>query len=202
MQKNTQAREQIIQAALELFNTRGYAAVSIQDIMEATGLTKGSIYRRFSGKEDIAIAAFEYSGEIIWNRLQEEIRQRSRFSEKLMAFYGIYSDPVYAPVIRGGCPMLNTATQTQVELPRLHAIAASRYRQMLDLFQSLVQQGIACGEFRGDTNAEELASLLMSAGEGAIMASRLLDDNSQMKYNEKGMRLLLKQYRQLPEAEI
>ena len=94
--------------------------------------------------------------------------------------------------------MLNTATQTQVELPRLHAIAARRYQQMLDFFKSLVLQGIECREFRADTDPEELASILMSAGEGAIMASRLLNDTTQMKYNEAGMRLILKQYRQIP----
>lgn len=193
MRKNEAAEQQIIEASLELFNTRGYASTSVQDIMDTTGLPKGSIYRRFQGKEDIAIAAFEYSGKIILERLQSEIAAQEQFSDKLMAFYRIYSDPVNAPIINGGCPMLNTATRTETDMPRLHALAAKRYRQMLDFFCMLIQQGIECGEFREDTNAEKLASFLMSAGEGAIMASRLLGDNNQMSISEEWIRNLLEQ---------
>ena len=193
MRKNEAAEQQIIEKSLELFNTRGYAATSVQDIMDATGLPKGSIYRRFQGKEDIAVAAFEYSGKIIMEKIQEKIDAQERFADKLMAFYEIYSDPVNAPVINGGCPMLNTATQTETEMPHLHALAAERYRQVLDFFRMLIQQGIECGEFRKDTNAEELASFLMSAGEGAVMASRLLGDNDQMHISETWIRKLLEQ---------
>ncbi len=195
MQKNEKAREQIIQAALELFNTCGYAATSIQDIIRVTGLTKGSIYRRFAGKEEIAIAAFEYGGMVIWKKLQEEISRQKGIVNKLTAFYKIYKEPVNAPIINGGCPMLNAATQTQIKLPRLHEIAAKNYQQMIDYFKNLIQQGIKRGELRQDTDADKLASILMSAGEGAIMASRLLKDNKHMQFSEEWIRALLEHYK-------
>ena len=48
----------IIEKAAPLFNTRGYAGTSMNDITRATGLTKGAIYGNFDNKEEIAIAAF------------------------------------------------------------------------------------------------------------------------------------------------
>src|SRR3954470_12782191 len=44
--------QQIVDAAAELFRTKGYAATSIQDIADANGLLKGSLYHYVDSKED------------------------------------------------------------------------------------------------------------------------------------------------------
>ncbi|MBW7456596.1 TetR/AcrR family transcriptional regulator, partial [Paenibacillus sepulcri] len=50
MRKGEQTRLRIIMKSAELFNRKGYAATTMQDIMDETGLTKGGLYRSFSGK--------------------------------------------------------------------------------------------------------------------------------------------------------
>jgi len=50
-------REDIVQAAVELFRDRGYAGTSMRDIADAVGLTKASLYSRFADKEELAIEA-------------------------------------------------------------------------------------------------------------------------------------------------
>lgn len=47
-------RERILETARRLFTERGYFNTSIQDIRQASGLSIGSIYHHFQGKEDIA----------------------------------------------------------------------------------------------------------------------------------------------------
>ncbi|UZM99420.1 TetR/AcrR family transcriptional regulator [Lysinibacillus sp. MHQ-1] len=51
MNKEDQIRDLIIQTSLSLFNKQGYNQTSIQDIMNATALPKGAIYRRFENKK-------------------------------------------------------------------------------------------------------------------------------------------------------
>jgi len=46
-----------------VFNTKGYAATSLSDLMEATGLQKGGLYRHFDSKEELAQEAFDYAWE-------------------------------------------------------------------------------------------------------------------------------------------
>lgn len=50
-------RTQIIEAAIACFIERGYANTSMSDIIKASGLSSGSIYSHFTGKEDIFISA-------------------------------------------------------------------------------------------------------------------------------------------------
>jgi len=46
-----------------VFNTKGYAATSLSDLMEPTGLQKGGLYRHFDSKEELAQEAFDYAWE-------------------------------------------------------------------------------------------------------------------------------------------
>jgi len=59
--KGAETRQRIIAEAAPLFNQRGYEGCSIQDIMSATGLEKGGIYRHFESKEELAAEAFDYA---------------------------------------------------------------------------------------------------------------------------------------------
>lgn len=52
-------RQRIIEAANELFNARGYKAVTISDMAEKLGMSKKTIYHYFSGKEEIASCVIE-----------------------------------------------------------------------------------------------------------------------------------------------
>jgi len=51
--RGQETRERILAEALRLFATRGYAAVSIEDIAEAAGVTKGAVYHWFTDKHDV-----------------------------------------------------------------------------------------------------------------------------------------------------
>src|SRR5579875_1925033 len=63
MTKGEETRQAIIEKAAPLFNQRGFLGCSMSDIMQATGLQKGGIYRHFSSKEELALAVFRYSAE-------------------------------------------------------------------------------------------------------------------------------------------
>ena len=63
MTKVDKVKEKIIETSLYLFNTNGITYTSIQDIITATELSKGAIYRRFKNKEEIVLAAYDKSGE-------------------------------------------------------------------------------------------------------------------------------------------
>ena len=53
MRKGEQTRQEIIRKAAPIFNQRGYDGAALSDLMRATGLEKGGIYRHFTGCRDI-----------------------------------------------------------------------------------------------------------------------------------------------------
>jgi len=53
------SRDRLLDAAIALIRTKGYTAMRVEDVCEATGLTKGSFFHHFASKEDLAMAAAE-----------------------------------------------------------------------------------------------------------------------------------------------
>lgn len=52
----SQRRDQILDAARDLFATKGYQATTIEDLMAACGIAKGTLYYHFKGKEEVLLA--------------------------------------------------------------------------------------------------------------------------------------------------
>ncbi|MCE5185736.1 MAG: TetR/AcrR family transcriptional regulator [Planctomycetaceae bacterium] len=57
--KSTDTKERILSTATNLFSSHGYTATSIDDILNAVGITKGAFYHYFNGKESLCEAALD-----------------------------------------------------------------------------------------------------------------------------------------------
>lgn len=194
MKKQDEVREKIVRHAMHLFNTKGIAQTSVQDIMQATGLPKGAVYRRFETKEQMVLAAFERAGDILGECFVQAERQGTTAFEKLMAISAIYQDAVGNPPIPGGCPLLNTAVECDGIFPEVKRKAADAYGVMVRFVHSIVEQGIHKKELRPDIDAAAFASYLIDSMEGAIMASRLTGSNDPIAHNRKYTEILLRSY--------
>jgi TetR/AcrR family transcriptional repressor of nem operon len=73
----------------------------------------------------------------------------------------------------GGCPLLNTAIDSDDGNPQLRAKARQALSSLLDRLESIAEDGQRRGEVRGDVDSAKLATLIASTLEGSIMVSRL-----------------------------
>ena len=119
MTKVDKVQEKIIETSLYLFNTNGITYTSIQDIITATELSKGAIYRRFKNKEEIVLAAYDKSGEIMWGHFHTAMEKKKTAIDKILAIFLIYQDAANNPPIAGGCPLLNSAIESTGVFPEL-----------------------------------------------------------------------------------
>ena len=72
MRKGEHTRQEIIRKAAPVFNQRGYDGAALSDLMKATRLAKGGIYRHFDSKEQLAAEAFDYAwGETLNARIRD-----------------------------------------------------------------------------------------------------------------------------------
>ena len=62
-EKQHESKTKILDAALHVFRAKGYTATRIEDVCAYAGLTKGSFFHHFSGKEDLALAAAAHWSE-------------------------------------------------------------------------------------------------------------------------------------------
>src|SRR5438477_1929658 len=171
MTKGEQTRRNIVAAAAPIFNQRGYEGSSLNDLMEATGLKKGGIYRHFSSKEELAAEAFDYTWEAAWNARLLHVDEKANGIEKLKQLITNFIE--HRSPVAGGCPILNTATDSDDGNPVLRAHVAKALRSWLTRLQTIAQQAQERGETQYGVDPEAVATLIVASLEGALMISRI-----------------------------
>ncbi|HYU39899.1 MAG TPA: TetR/AcrR family transcriptional regulator [Acidimicrobiia bacterium] len=173
--KGEVTRRLILERAAPVFNKRGYAGTSMSEVVEATGLEKGGIYNHFGSKDELAVEAFAYSISLMVDAFavaQEGKVGLDRLLGIIEAFGGWADDPLIA----GGCPIMNTA----IESDDTHPALAARARDAMDswhrLIGSIVKEAKARGEIDPDVDPYQLATLVTSTLEGSLMLSKLFHD--------------------------
>lgn len=142
----------------------------MQDIVEAVGLEKGSLYGHFPTKEALAVAAFEYA----WSETSAERLARMETTENAIRKLKIHiNNFVSSPSFPGGCPLLNTVTDADDGNPALRRTAREAFRGWRSLLEEIVEQGLVRGEIRKDVRPREVAALIISLLEGAAALDRL-----------------------------
>ena len=179
MRKGEHTRQEIIRKAAPIFNQKGYDGAALSDLMRATGLEKGGIYRHFSSKEELAAEAFDYA----WKEtLHARIHDLDSVADSVDRLKQLLANFVERRgIIPGGCPLLNTAIDTDDGNSVLRERARSALRGWRDYIVSIVRDGIKAGEIRPKTDAKKLAIVMISSLEGAVMAYRLERDDEQLR---------------------
>lgn len=177
MRKGEETRETIIAKAAPLFNQQGYAGASMADIMAAAGLQKGGLYNHFANKDELALAAFTYQWQQM-NRLLAEALTKADPSPtgQLLAVVAMHGDLATGGLPVGGCPLLNTAVDSDDGNVLLRAQVQGAIGEWQGLIVALVRQGQQQGELCTDVVAEDVAAIIIGGLEGALMLSMLFKD--------------------------
>jgi TetR/AcrR family transcriptional repressor of nem operon len=172
VRKGEQTRQEIIRKAAPIFNQKGYDGAALSDLMRATGLGKGGIYRHFGSKQELAGDAFDYAWNLAMDRRFEGTEQIPNTVDRLKQIVRNFRDR-RTGVVPGGCPLLNTAVDSDDGNPKLRAKARLALSSWLDRMESIAEEGKRRGEVRSDVDSGELATLIASTLEGSHMMSRL-----------------------------
>src|SRR5712692_7631694 len=171
MRKGEQTRQEIIREAAPIFNQRGYDGAALSDLMRATGLEKGGIYRHFSSKEALAAEAFDYAWRETLDARIHDLDAIPNTVDRLKQLVANFVER--RGIIPGGCPLLNTAVDTDDGNSVLRARARKALRGWRGYLISMIRAGIKAREIRSTIHAKKLATLIISSLEGAIMVYRL-----------------------------
>ncbi len=178
--KGERTRRMILETAAPLFNTRGYFGASMSDLVRETGLEKGGIYNHFSGKEELALEAFDYATGLMRERLRLALEGGEEALERLLAVVDVFSTLAYDPPVEGGCPVLNTAVESDDSMPVLKERAKGAAIEWLQLIGSITKEGMRTGELVPGADPREIATVVVAAIEGAVMLTKLTDDAAHM----------------------
>ncbi|MHB9145632.1 MAG: TetR/AcrR family transcriptional regulator [Symbiobacteriia bacterium] len=135
---------EILASAVQLFRDQGYHGTSMQDIADAVGLQKGSLYYYISSKEELLVKIFDDAVSVLVSHLEEVSRQRVSARLKLQRAILAHVETVTERL--GELTVFTRETHALSERQR-EVVRQSR-RRYTGLLQRILEEGIAAGEFR------------------------------------------------------
>jgi TetR/AcrR family transcriptional regulator, transcriptional repressor for nem operon len=161
-----------LDAALQAFWARGYEATSMADLMAATGLQKGSLYKAFGSKHELFMRALDRYLEGGLAKLRGMIDAAATPRDGVHAWFSFLLGICGSRGTRTGCFALNSV----VELGPHDAVAQARLKVHFKMIQSVIEVAIAegqeAGEFREDESARTLAEFAFTIGNGLLASSK------------------------------
>ena len=171
MAKGEQTRQRIIAAAAPIFNQRGYTGCSMQDIMEATGLEKGGLYRHFANKEELAAEAFRFAlAQCVKTRTEDLENIEGSVAKLRSVVQRFLATPSPMP---GGCPLFNTAIDADDGNLVLRELVRDGIQAWKARISNIVKAGIEHGEIRQTIEPQSIANTMISMLEGSLIMSRI-----------------------------
>lgn len=191
MTKGETTREKILDTAAGLIHRKGFGATSINDLLEATGLKKGSLYFHFSGKDALGLAILEKAREDFLTFLDSSLSGATP-GEKLDHFLGKVMQIHKKREFVGGCIFGNTALEMGDVESGFAGFIEKVFEEWVERLRSVVAAAQDSGEVASDLPADVLAGHMVAAIEGGIMLARLKKDGKPLRDALTAIRALLR----------
>ena len=159
-------RQRILESARRLFNAKGFAAVSIEEVMAEAGLTLGGFYRHFSGKDELYAEAVRWflcpEAPKPWQRPRRDTAGKTRARRIVDAYFSRdhFNDHETC------CPLIGLPS----EVSHGSATVKAAYQDVLEKLLALLEADLDGRDTR------ERALTLVTLCIGGLVASRNVDD--------------------------
>src|SRR5271155_2316980 len=168
MAKGNDSREKTLAAAAKLFRQQGYHGTALQEILEAAGSPRGSLYFHFpNGKEEIGELALTLAGEGV----RQAIAAAAESSQTAEIFLTRIARGMAADLERSGykegCPIATTALETAAQSEALGAATGAAFRK----WEQEIRRGLEHFGMPAD-DADAVATTVLSQLEGALLLAR------------------------------
>jgi TetR/AcrR family transcriptional regulator, transcriptional repressor for nem operon len=168
----------VLDRAAEVFWRLGYEATSIQDLEEATGVGRGSLYNAFQDKQGLFLAALQRYGEKYGAtplRRLDDADVRRGIRGMLEDIVARMSDPKNPR----GCLLTNACLEVAGSV-EVAAKVAAKVRLMEDKLEGVINRARQSGQIRADVEPRQLARFYSSVAQGLSVAHKTFGDTARL----------------------
>lgn len=148
----------IAEKAKVLFEQKGYAATSMEEIREFTEISKGSIYYHFKSKEELFLYTIETASKSWWKEWEAQANQVTTATEKLYLLAQYYASDMRNPLSKIVPEYFGTENNENRVKEKITRIFQHEY----DIFYQIIEDGIRDKEFVSNKTVDDLAYILIS----------------------------------------
>ncbi len=173
--KGIKTKSEIVKQSLQLFSQKGYYNTSIQDVMEATGLTKGGLYCHYAGKEAIWQACYQ-EAVTIWRSIvfRDVDTNQKAYDQLKKVLKNDLLDYLGKDTFKGGCFLFNMLIELSGQEEDLVATILYGFDRFEIRLAKMLRQAIEEGDLPRGLPVDKAAAqiLIMVNGTAAIYTAR------------------------------
>ncbi len=174
-------REEVLDSAKNLFWIKGYNGTSMQDLVDATGLNRSSIYNSFGSKMELyemTLLKYKEEGKKFRNKAVE---QNKNAIETIGLLFLYAMNDILNDADNKGCMLINCNTELGNQHKDLHRILKGNQEQFVEFFDAIVTRGQREGSIRKDDQSIVIAHYLVSAFQGFRITGMNIKDEVILK---------------------
>jgi len=174
-----ETKEKILQVAFNLFLERGYKEVSLKDISDLVGLTKGAFYHHFTSKEDMFRQIVEnylladsdrFYGGCSRNNLKQFMYE---YLQELIAYMDKMQQQIFSRSNKSGISFYTILFDALKIFPDFANKLKEVHENERKVWEEVINNAKANGEIRKEFNSKQLAKTFISINDGLGMHSML-----------------------------
>ena len=184
MGRTSDARQRLLDAALELFTERGYTSVGVAEISGRAGVQKGSFYYFFPSKEALALAVVDRHWEAQRAEWAGIFEQGGPVVDRLRSLFRATADR-QAAALAGtgsvtGCMFGNLALEVSSRGGPMRERLQAIFDEQISMIQAQLDEAVSTGEIAVDDRAEAARSIVAQL-EGLVLFAKLFNDPAQLE---------------------
>ncbi|WP_371794737.1 TetR/AcrR family transcriptional regulator [Streptomyces sp. NBC_01718] len=172
--------EEAVEAAMNAFRRNGYDGTSIQDLVDATGVGRGSLYAAFGSKEGLYLVAMDRYREYYALPLVEALRDGAPGRELLRAVLVAAVDEIVRDGSRQACLIVGAAVGRVAHDPQVAAHVQSTTELLEDALYQVIAEAQADGQLSDKRDARDLARYLVMTTHGLRVMGAMNPDRASL----------------------
>jgi len=166
---------------MQVFWRNGYENTSMQDLLDAMGLSKSSLYQAFGGKQALFERCMTHYGDEMIGALRAALQASPSGLAFIRQFLESVLDEARGVCEARGCLVLNTANEFARRNPRIAEAVAQGLGRFHDVLQAAVERAQQEGDIPKTSDAAMLANFLVSSMSGLKTMSKAGADEDTLR---------------------
>ena len=174
-------RDLVLEQATDIFHDKGYNATSMQDLVDATGLNRSSIYNSFVNKLNLYLECLTLYENNFKREASKVLLKANNPLEAIELLFDLYIQIIANDGYDRGCMVVNCKSEMTNHDKSITAFLESNQNNMLQLLEDLVSKAQQESFINEKQTAKDYALYLYSSLQGFRMTGILITDKVQLK---------------------
>ncbi|TYA74000.1 TetR/AcrR family transcriptional regulator [Seonamhaeicola marinus] len=169
--KHDAKADYLLEKGMEILWFKGYNATSVNDIVKAAEVPKGSFYFYFESKEDFVVKAIDKYFGMMFTPANEILQDKTKSpKERLLAFNAYRIAELKEQLnCKMGCMVCNISNEMSEHSENIRRAIVVKMDYMIATIAQIVQEAKDLGEITNPMSAEDIAAFIEDAGRGAMV---------------------------------